>query len=94
MRSGQHPDDLVELLVDVLRVGLPLAAAVLSLQYLGFYLMTTLYVAFFGIWFGRYRWYVAIPAGLLLAVVLYFTFERGFKIGLPKSVLYGDSFPL
>ena len=79
---------------DVLKVGLPLAAAVLSIQLVGFYLMTALYVAFFGIWFGRYRWYLAVLAGLVLAVSLYFGFERGFRIGLPKSVLYGDGFPL
>ena len=80
--------------VSVLKVGGPLAAAVASLEYLGFYLMTALYVGFFAMWYGRYRWFVAAAAGLLLPVALFFAFERGFRIPLPKSVLHPSVLPL
>jgi putative tricarboxylic transport membrane protein len=79
--------------VDVLKVGLPIAAAVVALPYLGFYVTTALYTGLFAAWYGRYRWYVALAAGLLLPVALYFAFERGFRIPLPKSVGYGDALP-
>jgi putative tricarboxylic transport membrane protein len=78
---------------EVLKVGGPLVAAVLLLQYVGFYLMTALYMGLFAIWYGRYRWYVGLMVGILLPVILYLAFERGFRIALPKSVLYGDLIP-
>ena len=90
---GKALFDSREQAVDVLKVGVPIAAAVIALQYLGFYLMTALYVSLFAAWYGRYRWYVALAAGLLLPVALFFTFERGFRIPLPKSVWYGDALP-
>ena len=76
--------------LSVAKVGLPIVAAVVSLQYLGFYVMTGLYMGLFSAWYGRYRWYVALAAGVLLPVVLFFAFERGFRISLPKSMLYGN----
>ena len=78
---------------EVLKVGVPIVAAVASLPYLGFYLMTALYVGFFAAWYGRYRWYVVLAASVLLPVVLFFTFERGFRIALPKSAWYGSFVP-
>jgi hypothetical protein len=85
----ESPDEVRELL----KVGLPIVAAVASLPYLGFYLMSAIYMGFFGLWYGRYRWYVVLPIAVLLPVVLFFVFERGFRIGLPKSFLYGDLIP-
>ena len=77
-------------LVSVLKVAAPLALAVASIEYVGFYVMTALYMAFFAAWYGRYRWYVVLAVSLLLPAVLFFAFERGFRISLPKSMLYGD----
>jgi putative tricarboxylic transport membrane protein len=79
--------------ISVLKVGVPIAAAVLAIGYLGFYLVTALYMGLFSAWYGRYRWYVAVAAGLLLPIALFFAFERGFRISLPKSVWYGSVLP-
>jgi putative tricarboxylic transport membrane protein len=79
--------------LEVLKVGVPMALAVASLPTLGFYVMTAVYVGGFAAWYGRYRWYVSLAGGVLLAIVLYIVFERGFRIALPKSVLYGDRVP-
>lgn len=76
--------------IAVLKVGVPLVGAVAALEYLGFYLMTALYMGFFTAWYGRYRWYVALGASILLPVVLFFAFERGFRVALPKSMWYGS----
>jgi putative tricarboxylic transport membrane protein len=83
------PDEARELL----KVGVPMLAAVASIQVLGFYLMTALYMGLFSAWYGRYRWYVVLAASVLVPVVLFFTFERGFRIALPKSAWYGDLIP-
>jgi putative tricarboxylic transport membrane protein len=77
----------------VLKVGLPMVAAIASLPVLGFYVMTALYMGFFAAWYGRYRWYVVLAVSIILPLVLFFTFERGFRIAMPKSALYGDAIP-
>jgi hypothetical protein len=70
-----------------------MVAAIASLPVLGFYIMTALYMGFFAAWYGRYRWYVVLAVSIILPVVLFFTFERGFRIAMPKSALYGDAIP-
>ncbi len=77
----------------VLKVGIPIALAVASLQYLGFYVMTALYMGLFAAWYGRYRWYIVLPVSVLLPAVIYLVFEHGFRISLPKSILYGTLTP-
>ena len=72
----------------VLKVGAPLAAAVASIAYLGFYVMTALYMGVCARWYGRYRWYVVLAAALVLPVAVYFGFERGLRVSLPKSIGY------
>lgn len=79
--------------VAVLKVGAPMVAAFVSIEYIGIYVMTFLYMAFFSAWYGRYRWYVVLLASVLLPVALFFAFERGFRISLPKSVWYGSMTP-
>ena len=78
---------------EVLKVGGPIVAAVGAIGFVGFYIMTALYMALFALWYGRYRWYVAAALGIALPVLLFLTFERGFKISLPKSMWYGSHTP-
>lgn len=93
-RPGSRPlFESREEVAALLKVGVPIAAAIASLEYAGLYLMTAGYVAFFAAWYGRYRWFVVLAAGVLLPAALYLAFERGFRISLPKSVFYGDLFP-
>lgn len=82
-----------EEVVELARVGLPLLAATVSIPLLGFYLMTALYVGLFSWWYGRFRWYLVIPGGIALAALLFLAFEIGFRVFLPKSLLYGVLLP-
>jgi len=55
---------------------------------LGFYVATALYMGGFAWWIGRYKiWWVAL---ILVAfpLVIFVAFEVGFRVSLPKSVLY------
>lgn len=79
--------------VDLLRVGVPMALAIVSVSFLGFYIMSAAYIAFFAWWYGRYRWPAALASGLVAAVVLYAGLERGFRILLPRSAWYGSLLP-
>jgi hypothetical protein len=77
---------------EALRVGMPILVAVMSVYFLGFYLMVAVYSAAFVIWYGRHRWYVAIPGAVVLTAILYWALEIMFKAFLPKSIFYGDNF--
>jgi hypothetical protein len=79
-----------EEVVELLKVGLPLAAAIAAVQWLGFYIVVALYIGLFGLWYGRFRWYLILPGAVLLAVGLFLVLESGFRILMPKSVLYQD----
>lgn len=80
--------------IEVLRVGLPIAAGVFAVRFLGFYLMVALYAGGFIIWHGGYRWYKVIPAVAVFTFVLWRALEEVFRVFMPKSMFYGDFFPL
>lgn len=78
---------------EVVRVAAPMVLAVVLVPYLGFYIVTALYIGLFAAWYGRMRWYLVLPLGILIAVIAFYAFEQGFKILLPKSGLYGYMLP-
>jgi putative tricarboxylic transport membrane protein len=82
-----------EEIIEVVRVGLPMLVAVVLVETVGFYLMVAVYSAGFIIWYGRYRWYMVIPLAMLFAYVLFQILENFFRIFMPKSMFYSDSFP-
>jgi hypothetical protein len=51
------------------------------------------YTTGFIIWYGRYRWYAVIPGVLLFAYGLFRILENFFRVFMPKSMFYSDSFP-
>lgn len=79
--------------VDVTKVGIPLAVAIGSISFLGLYIVTVLYIGLFTAWYGGFRWYASFGAGLVSAAALYLGLERGFLISMPKSMWYGTLFP-
>lgn len=81
-------------IVDLLKVGLPLALAIASVPWLGLYIMCALYITLFAWWYGRFRWYSSLAAGPAVAFALYLILFRGFHISMPKSIWYSSSFPL
>jgi putative tricarboxylic transport membrane protein len=75
-------------LVEALKVGVPIGAAVLSVYWLGFYLMVAAYGAAFTWWYGRFRWYLVVPVAIAAMLLLHWALEDVFRLFLPKSVLY------
>ena len=72
----------------VLTLAVPMVVAAALIPYLGFYLMTALYMGFFAAVLGRYQWYWVIAIAILFPLVIYLIFEVGFRVSLPKSILY------
>ena len=72
----------------VLTLVVPMIIAVALIPVLGFYLMTALYMGFFAVTIGHYKWYWVIAIAVLFPVAIYLAFEVGFRVGLPKSIFY------
>lgn len=71
-----------------LKLIIPMIVATVAIVWLGFYLVTALYMALFAKWIGRYRWYWVVVIMVLMPAAIYATFELGFRVSLPKSFLY------
>jgi hypothetical protein len=71
----------------VLAVGIPAAAMVLLVPFIGLYLAAGLYVGGYMRWAGRRHWAVSLAAAVLLPLAGYLVFERYFLIPLPEGSL-------
>ena len=70
------------------RLVLPMFVAVGLLNWLGFYIVSGLYMGYFGRWIGRYHWLAVAALALAVPVAIYLGFELGFRVPLPKSIFY------
>jgi hypothetical protein len=77
----------------VLKLVLPMFVYAASLPYLGFYVATALYMGFYASYLGHYRWPLVLAVGLLFPLAIYFSFELGFRLALPKSMFYTLGLP-
>ena len=77
-----------------LKIAVPMIVAVATIQWLGFYFVTGLFMAFFARFIGRYRWIWVVVIAVVFPALIYLSFEKGFRVFLPKSLLYEQGFPL
>lgn len=54
---------------------------------LGLYVASTVFIAFFMRWLGKYRWWLVAAVSIGNSVVFFLVFEVWFKIPLPKGPL-------
>jgi putative tricarboxylic transport membrane protein len=71
--------------VRVVAVFLPSLAFVVGMFWLGAYVASALFLAGFMRWQGKFRWRVAAPLALGVSAALFFAFEVGFGVPLPKG---------
>jgi hypothetical protein len=69
----------------VLAVLAPAAVYVLLVQLIGIYVASTLYIALFMAWIGKYTWLRSVTVGLVVSAALYLMFEVWFKVPLFKG---------
>jgi hypothetical protein len=81
-----------ESLTSVLKLVVPMIVATVSIIWLGLYLASGLYMGFFARYIGRYRWVWVLACALLVPLAIYIGFEIGFRVTLPKSILYEEGF--
>ena len=71
----------------VLSVLLPSAVYVGAIGWIGIYVASALFVAFFMRWLGNYAWWKVAAVSVGNSVVFFMIFEIWFKIPLPKGPL-------
>jgi hypothetical protein len=71
----------------VLAVLVPSAVFAALVTWIGIYVASVLFIAFFMRWLGKYAWWKVAAVSLGTAVVLYLVFEKWFKVPLPKGPL-------
>jgi putative tricarboxylic transport membrane protein len=71
----------------VLTVLVPTAIYVAAVGWIGIYLSSTAFIAFFMRWLGKYAWWKAAAVSIGAAMVFYLIFEKWFQVPLPKGPL-------
>ena len=76
-----------EQLKAVLSVAIPTLFYVLLIQFLGIYVASTVFIAGFMVWLGKYSWLKAALVSVGVSAVFWVMFEIWFKVQLPKGPL-------
>jgi putative tricarboxylic transport membrane protein len=71
----------------VLSVLVPTVLYAVLVTWIGIYVSSVLFIAFFMRWLGKYAWWKVVGVSLGTAVVIYLVFEKWFKVPLPKGPL-------
>jgi hypothetical protein len=64
------------------------------MQIVGTYIAIFVYSIVFSWWLGKCRWFSIIGLAVILTLFMYFGFEQGLMIPLPKSPWYVLGFPV
>lgn len=92
-RTAEGPFSGRESVLSVVKLVVPMMFYAFSFEWLGFYIATAAYMGFFASYLGRYTWWKVVAAAILTPLAIYLLFEVGFKLLLPKSILYEAGFP-
>jgi hypothetical protein len=76
-----------ESLKKILTVLVPTAVYAALITYLGLYVASTLYIAYFMWRLGNYPWIKIVPVAVGVSVVFFLVFETWFQVPLPKGPL-------
>ena len=71
----------------VLTVLIPTAIYAALVTWIGIYVSSVLFIAFFMLWLGKYAWWKAVAASVVTMVFFYMVFEIWFKVPLPKGIV-------
>lgn len=71
----------------------PMTVAIVSMAWLGFYIVAAIYMAFFMKVVGNYRLPWVFAGAAVVSVGFFLLFEKAFLVPLPKSIFYGDLIP-
>ena len=71
----------------VLSVLVPSAVFALGVTWIGIYVSSVVFIAYFMRWLGKYSWWKVAAVSVGTTAVFYVVFEKWFKVPLPKGPL-------
>ena len=71
----------------VMKVLVPASIYVGAIIWIGIYVASTIFIAFFMRWLGKYPWWKVAAVSVGTSVVFFLIFETWFKVPLPKGPL-------
>jgi putative tricarboxylic transport membrane protein len=77
----------VQQLKMVLTVLIPTMIYVGAVTWIGIYVSSTVFIAFFMRWLGKYVWWKVAAVSIATSVVFFIIFEKWFQVPLPKGPL-------
>ncbi|MDI1264207.1 MAG: tripartite tricarboxylate transporter TctB family protein [bacterium] len=69
----------------VMSVVVPTAIYVGVMPFIGLYVSSMIFIAWFMRWLGKYPWLTVVAVAIGMPIVTYFIFERWFLVPLPKG---------
>ena len=72
-------------LKQVLQVLIPTIVFVILIGFIGIYLASAIFIAFFMSWLGKYAFYKIVPIAIVVPLFLFLMFEIWFLVPLPKG---------
>ena len=87
-RNGEEKNFVSrEQLAPVFKVLWPAVAAVFLMHFVGLYVASALYMAFYMRWVGRHSWVAVVAIAIGLSVGSFLIFEKWFLVPMPKGPL-------
>jgi hypothetical protein len=74
-------------LKSVMQVLIPTIVLVIAIDFLGIYVASAIFIAYFMVHLGKYPIWKAVPIALFIPLALFFLFEMQFLVPLPKGPL-------
>ena len=71
----------------IAKVLVPTVIYVILIEFIGIYVASTIFIAFFMVWLGRYSWAKTLPVAIGVSVAFFLVFELWFHVPLPKGPL-------
>ena len=71
----------------VLSVVVPTTIYCAAIPFIGLYLASMIFIAWFMRWLGKYSWLVVAAVAIAMPVITYVIFEKWFMVPLPKGPL-------
>ncbi|MGB8437139.1 MAG: tripartite tricarboxylate transporter TctB family protein [Burkholderiales bacterium] len=71
----------------VLKMLVPSIVYVVLIAFIGIYVASTIFIAFFMLWLGKYSWAKTVPIAVGVSVAFFMLFEVWFNVPLPKGPL-------
>ena len=69
----------------VMLVVIPATIYAFAVGYIGIYVSSAIFIAWFMRWLGKYRWATVASVAIGMPLVVYFVFDKWFLVALPKG---------